>query len=174
MRRLPLCGVTVAFAVAALAVPAPACAQLQFLLEAGLSYPSGEFSKLAEPGYHGRLGLQLEVPHVPVSLRAEGEAGRFVSATSIGHVTVVSGSGSAVLSLGGQGMSPYVLAGIGQYRTSFEDVGVSSSIGTGYHVGVGLSFGSHDLGGFVELRFVNVKGDRFTTRYFPISLGLRL
>ena len=174
MRRLPLRGVIVALAAAALAVPVSASAQLQFLLEAGLSYPSGDFSKLAEPGYHGRLGVQAEVPHVPLSFRAEGEADRLVSTTSIGHVTVVSGSGSAVLSLGGPGLSPYVLAGIGQYRTSFEDVGISSSIGTGYHIGVGLSFGALDLGGFVELRFVNVKGDRFTTRYFPISLGLRL
>lgn len=158
----------------ALASPARASAQLQFLIEAGLSYPSGDFSKLAQPGYHGRLGLQMKVPHVPLSFRAEGEADRLVSAASIGHLSVVSGSGSAVLSLPGPGISPYVLAGIGQYRTSFEEVGISSSIGTGYHVGVGLSFGALDFGGFVELRLVNVDGDRYITRYFPISLGLRV
>ncbi len=114
------------------------------------------------------------MPHFPLSVRAEGEADRFVSASSIGHLTVVSGSASAVLSLGGVGVSPYVLGGIGHYRTSFDDVQLSSSIGTGYHVGVGLSFGAPEFGGFVEVRLVNVKGDRLTTRYVPISVGLRL
>ncbi len=174
MRRFPLCVATVALTAVTLAAPARTSAQVHFLIEAGLSSPSGDFSKLAEPGYHGRMGLQAGLPRFPLSFRAEGEADRFTSATSIGHVTVVSGSASAVLSLGRKGISPYVLAGIGQYRTSFEDVGASSSIGTGYHVGVGLSFGALEFGGFVELRLVNVEGDRFTTRYFPISVGLRL
>jgi hypothetical protein len=67
--------------------------------------------------------------------------------------------------------SSYILAGIGQYRTSFDDGARASSIGTGYHVGIGLNFGAL---GFVEVRLVNVKGDSSTTLYFPISVGLRM
>ncbi len=171
MRRFPF-GVAAAILVTVvLLAPAHASAQLKFLLEGGLSSPSGDFAKLAEAGYHGRVGLQADLPHLPLSLRAEGEADRFVSAQFIGHVTVVSGSASVVLSLGGAGVSPYVLAGIGQYRTSFDEPLTSSSIGTGYHFGVGLRLGSQ---WFVELRLVNFEGDRFTTRYIPISLAVRL
>lgn len=171
MRRFPFGTAAAILAAVTLAVPKCASAQLQFVLEGGLSSPAGDFSKLAEAGYHGRVGLQADIPHLPLSLRAEGEADRFVSAQFIGHVTVVSGSASVLLSLGGAGVSPYVLAGIGQYRTSFDEPLTSSSIGTGYHIGMGLKLGSHWS---VELRLVDVDGDRFTTRYVPISLAVRL
>lgn len=171
MRRFPFLAISTALTALAFALPVSASAQVRFLVEAGLSEPVGSFTKEANSGYLGRLGLEAGLAHIPLSFRAEGVANRFGSATAVGHVTVVGGSVSAIVSLGGVGGSPYVLAGIGQYRTSYDAAGFGSSIGTGYHVGVGMNLGAL---GFLEIRFVDVNGDSGRTLYVPITIGLRM
>ncbi len=172
MRRLPLRAATVALAAVALAGPAPASAQLHLLMEGGLSTPVGSFAKVAGSGYLGRLGIELDLPRLPVAFRGEGEVDHYSSSTSTGHVMIVGGSASVVLSLPDIGVSPYVLAGIGEYSTEITDVTGSSSIGAGYHVGVGLHLGRS---GFLEVRYVYAKGTNdYSTSYFPITVGLRL
>lgn len=176
MRPSSLFAAAAALATAALVAPGPASAQAQahVLLGIGLSSPAGSFTTVAAPGYNGRLGLQVGLPHTPVSFRIEGEADRFPSSQSSGNVTVVSGSGSVLFSLHWMGTSPYVLGGVGEYSTSSTDIGVPSSVGGGYHLGVGLSFGGTRTGGFAEVGFTNANGSSYETRFFSVTLGLLL
>jgi hypothetical protein len=168
----------VSLVCAALCAPGAASAQVHLLVEAGLSHPIGPFSDVAASGYHGGIGLQAGAPLFPLSFRVEGGADRFNgSGSTADHITVLSGSASAVLSLGGLGVSPYLLGGVGEYRTSYGGTAPAQGSwnGAGYHLGAGLSFGALGFGGFVEVRFVNANGTGGRkTRFIPIMVGLRL
>ncbi|GIT52341.1 MAG: hypothetical protein Ct9H300mP15_25540 [Gemmatimonadota bacterium] len=55
------------------------------------------------------------MPVFPVSLRGEGEIHQFSKPTGAENTTMLDGTLSAVLGLGGIGLQPYLLAGIGSY-----------------------------------------------------------
>lgn len=174
LRALPGLAALAALLVALAA--APAAAQLRVQLGGGLARPVSDFSDLVDSGYQGRVGVQLGFPLLPLSLRAEGEASRFPAAElSDGHATLLGANVSAVLGLGGLGVSPYILAGVGTYRTSFSDAfpDRETTTGAGYHGGVGLDLGILGFGGFVEARFVNVSRDGGDVRTIPLTVGVR-
>ncbi len=173
MRRSLIRAAVVALAAALLAAPASLSAQVHFILGAGLSSPTGDLSNVVSTGYHARAGIQIGAPLFPLSVRAEGDVNRFPAvAGGSGQTTIADGTASLVLSLGGVGISPYVLGGIGRYRASYSGGG-GTSTNTGYHAGVGLSFGILGFGGFLEGRFVNISAAGGNARYFPITVGLR-
>ena len=77
-----------------------------------------------------------------------------------------------ILGLGGIGLQPYLLAGIGSYRL---DAGGTEEAQTnrGFHGGFGVGIGALGFGGFAEIRFVSISGDTRNIRYIPVTLGLR-
>lgn len=159
-----------------LLLPDPAAAQLRFQVGGGLANPVGDFSDAVESGYQGRVGLQLGFPLFPLSFRAEGEASRFPAAQmSDGHASLLGGNLSAVLGLGGLGVSPYILAGLGSYRLDYSDEfgAADATTHAGYHGGVGLDLGLLGFGGFVEARFVSISRDAGDVRTIPITVGVR-
>jgi len=158
--------------LAAFLLPVAAEAQARLLLGGGLTRPTGDFSNSLESGYHGRVGLQIGVPVFPISLRGEGEVHTLAEMPGDDNTSIINGALSAVLSLGGIGLTPYVLAGFGQYRVadSGDDAPVSNR---GYHGGFGAALGALGAGAFFEIRLVNVTGLGQTTRYIPVTVGLR-
>ncbi len=175
MRRFSSRAAFVALAAALFTVPASVSAQVHLILGAGLSEPSGNLSNVVNSGYHGTVGLQIGVPLFPLSARVEGDVNRFPAVGGgSGNLTIADGTVSAVLSLGGVGISPYVLGGLGEYHTSYgSELGGGSATDVGYHAGVGLSAGLLGFGGFVEARFVSIHATGGDLRYFPITLGVR-
>ena len=171
MRRLALLTVVLALAL----LPTIAEAQARLMIGAGLSQPSGDFADSVDTGLHGRVGLQIGVPVFPVSFRGEGELHKFSEkAGTDNSTTMLNGTLSAVVSLGGIGLSPYVIAGIGTYR--LDDSSAADAVSNrGFHGGFGVSLGALGLGGFAELRLVNISGTAGAggTRYFPLTVGIR-
>ncbi len=164
MRRITLLS-----AFVFLLIPASVEAQPRLMIGGGLSNPTGDFSDVAGSGFHGRAGLQIGVPAFPLAVRADGEYHSFGEEDpALGKYSILDGTLSAVLSLGGIGLSPYVLAGIGAYRVSTDILDGSSQ--TGYHGGFGVSLGALGFGGWVELRYVKIED----LKYIPISVGIRL
>ena len=157
---------------AALAVPAGAEAQARLLLGGGLSNPNGDMKLLYDSGIHGRVGLQVGVPVFPVSLRAEGELHRLPEAGSDETTNMLNGTLSGVLSLGGIGLSPYVIAGVGRYRRA-PSGGGEAITDRGIHGGFGASIGALGFGGFVEVRLVNIDRPEGDLRYVPLTVGFR-
>ncbi|MFQ5538477.1 MAG: outer membrane beta-barrel protein [Gemmatimonadota bacterium] len=158
------------------ASPQAAHAQLRFHLGAGVSNPTGDFGDLVDSGFQGRGGVSLGAPLFPLSARAEVEASRFpASQMSSGNATLLGGNLSVILSLGGIGISPYVLAGVGSYRVSFSDeFGMGdATTDSGYHLGFGVNLGILGFGGFLEARFVNVSRDAGDLRTIPVTFGVR-
>lgn len=168
MRRL-----TLLLASAFLLIPASVEAQPRLMFGGGLSNPTSDFSDVAGSGFHGRAGLQVGVPAFPLAVRADGEYhvfGEESGAAGSPKYKILDGTLSAVLSLGGIGLSPYVLAGIGSYRVDSGITGFDPVTSTGYHGGFGVNLGALGFGGWVEIRYVKIED----LKYIPVSVGLRL
>jgi len=172
MRRLTSFAV-VAFFLA----PAAVEAQPSLMLGGGVSNPIGDFSDGAgATGFHGRVGLQIGVPTFPVAARGDADYHRFGEGDLGSQFNVLAGSLSAVLTLPGVGIAPYVLAGVGAYRLGLDIAGTTESdTETGFHGGFGVNLGALGFGGFAEIRFVNVSTDSpGNFRYIPLTVGIRL
>lgn len=156
-------------------LPGTAQAQPRLIVGAGLSTPMGDFKDLADAGYHGRAGLQLGIPVFPLSIRAEGEYHKFGAVSGREKTSLLDGTLSAVLSLGGVGFTPYVLAGFGRFRLEegLLSAAASETFG-GYHGGLGVSIGALGFGGFAEIRYVVISREVGNLKYVPFTVGLRL
>lgn len=167
--------VLIALAVATL-VPVGVEAQPRLMVGGGITRPNADLSDSAETGYHAQVGLQVGIPTLPVGFRADGGVHRLGQGpATFARTRILAGSLSAVLTLPGIGLSPYLLGGVGSYSTQAGLVGASEKVTeTGYHGGFGVNLGAGGMGGFVEIRFVQIKGDVQTTRFIPVTFGLRL
>jgi hypothetical protein len=165
MRRIAL------LALVAFVLPAAVEAQARLMVGGGISSPSSDFADDVGSGQHGRVGLQVGVPVFPVSLRGEGEIHSFSEVTGGENAKLINGTISGVFSLGGIGLSPYVIAGVGSYRydASAEDAVTNRGI----HGGFGVTIGALGLGGFAEVRLVSIDGDDAKTRYVAGTVGFR-
>ena len=155
-----------------LSAPAAVAAQVRLMAGAGLSSPIGDFGDVAESGWHGMAGLQLGVPAIPIALRADGAYHKFGQAVANPSSSMLSGALSLVLSLPGVGLVPYILGGVGSYRTSVD--GFDATSDSGFHGAFGVNIGALGFGGFGEVRLVNVSQSGGDARFVMATLGLRL
>jgi len=167
MRRL----IPLALLVILLA-PVAAGAQVRLLAGGGLSTPIGDFGDAAEAGWHLTGGLQLGVPTIPIALRGDGAYHSFGQATSAPSVDTLAGTLSLVFNLPGVGLVPYLLGGVGAYRTSAE--GFDAVSDNGFHAAFGVNIGAIGFGGFGEVRLVNINQSVGDARFVTATLGLRL
>ena len=167
MRRLILLT-----SLAILAAPVWASAQVRLMAGGGLSTPVGDFGDAAEAGWHLAGGLQLGVPTIPVALRADGAYHSFGQARPAPSLDMLAGNLSLVFNLPGVGLVPYLLAGVGAYRTTAE--GLDAVSDNGFHAAFGVNIGAIGFGGFAEVRFVNVNQDVSDARFVMATLGFRL
>ena len=171
MRRLVLSAAVFLFFV-----PAAVEAQPRILVGGGITSPNGDFKDAARAGYHGRIGVELAIPTLPVALRADADFHRLPEAGPLFDSSqILGGSLSLVFTLPGVGLSPYLLGGLGAYRVETGLVGSSDPVNrNGFHLGFGTKIGSLGFGGFVEIRYVQIGGDAGDTKYIPVTVGFRL
>lgn len=159
--------------LAILVAPVWASAQVRLMAGGGLSTPFGDFGDAAKAGWHLAGGLQLSVPTIPVvALRADGGYHSFGQARPAPSLDMLTGNLSLVFNLPGVGLVPYVLAGLGAYRTTAE--GLDAVSDNGFHAAFGVNIGAIGLGGFGEVRFVNVNQSVTDARFVTATLGFRL
>ena len=170
MRRTALC-----LALALFFAPAAAEAQVRILAGAGVTNPISDLNDVAGVGWHAMGGAQLEIATLPVGLRGDGGYHSFGEQGSNPQTSVLSGAVSLVVTLPGVGLSPYVLGGVGVYRTSLDLPGNEASSDTGFHAAFGVDIGGLGFGGFAELRGVNVSTEGSGNfRFLTATLGIRL
>ncbi len=145
---------------------------MRLLAGGGLSTPVGDFSDAAAAGWHLMGGMQLGVPTIPVALRADGGYHSFGEARPAPSVDMLAGNLSLVFNLPGVGLVPYLLAGVGAYRTGVE--GADAVSDNGFHGAFGVNIGAIGFGGFGEVRLVNVNRDLGDARFVTATLGFRL
>jgi hypothetical protein len=165
MRRIAL------LAFVALALPVSATAQARLMVGGGISSPNGDFADNVGTGQHARVGLQVGVLVFPLALRAEGEIHRFSEDSGSGKAKLINGAISGVLSLGGIGLSPYIIAGVGSYQ--YDATAAEAVTNRGIHGGFGVSIGALGVGGFAEVRMVTIDGADRDSRYVASTVGFR-
>lgn len=161
----------------ALVAPVAVEAQPRLLVGGGITAPNGNISDFAETGYHAQVGIEIGIPTLPLAFRADGGYHKLsASDGAYDDTKILGGSLSVVYKLPGVGLSPYFLAGVGSYRTEADFVGgaTDTNADTGYHGGFGMNIGAVGFGAFVEIRFVRISGVNRTTRFIPVTFGLRL
>lgn len=161
--------------VVLLLLPAAAQGQIRLLGGVGVTNPMGDLNDVADVGWHAMGGVQLGIAAVPVGLRADGGYHSFGQQGSNPQTSVLSGALSVVVNFPGIGLAPYVLGGIGSYRTSVDVDGVDPVTNTGVHGAFGVDIGAVGFGGFAEVRYVSVKTDSGASeRFVTATLGIRL
>jgi len=170
MRRFILC-----LTLAMLLSPAAAEAQVRIMAGVGVTNPIGDLKDASDVGWHAMGGMQLSVATLPVGLRADGGYHSFGEQGANPQVSILSGALSLVVTLPGVGLSPYVLGGVGVYRTSLSEATLDPTSDTGIHAAFGVDIGALGFGGFAELRGVNVSTEGpGNFRFLTATLGFRL
>lgn len=199
-----------AASAALVAAAAPAAAQdiagvraFTLGVRGGASIPVGDLAEKGLEGGNATTGFNVAgmvtfaSPALPVALRVEVGYDRFGTDVDPGDFgpdvedvdatwSVISGTANAVLGLGGVGgvgVRPYLIGGVGVYRYELKvsgDIGdgVTISAGgndtdVGVNGGLGLRFGLGSLSTFVEARIHHVFAEE-ALQFVPISVGLEL
>lgn len=152
----------------------PAAAQLTVIGGVGVSNPLGDFADVAGSGYHGRLGVAIGLPMIPVSIRVDGDYHTFEDENVTFDAPSVATAGlGVVFDLPGVGIVPYMLGGVDRARLAYDDS--VRRFRNGYHVGFGVDVGALAFGGFAEIRLVRVEGGDGIpdTTIVPVSVGIR-
>jgi opacity protein-like surface antigen len=151
----------------------------------GLSLPMGDLGDVANSGYNLTGHLFFKPAALPsVRLRADVSYDRWDYRNivrSAGAEQTLGFVGNVVYDFPKASSSmlrPYVLGGLGLFRVRTSITRSGGAVGPvdsnlGLQAGGGLSFQLSDFSTFAEARFVNVFGDGGSSRYVPITFGVR-
>jgi len=161
--------------VAVLSLPAAGEAQVSLLGAVGVTNPMSDLNDVADVGWHAMAGMHLAIADLPVGLRADGAYHSFGEQGMNPATNILSGALSLVVKFPGVGLSPYLLGGVGIYRTSADGSSFATESDSGIHGAFGVDIGALDFGGFAEVRVVNVSTESAGNRRFvSATLGVRL
>ena len=157
-------------------------------LAGGVSVPQGELRDGATTGWHALATVSLSTLMQPLGLRLDIAYNRFdfsdarsdcscafSAAGGPGHQTVGSATLNATYRLPrtDSPLSPYLITGIGAYRTECSlGSGCSAVTRYGWNAGLGTKLTGLGLRTFVEARFHSVVEPGPDLHFFPVTLGL--
>jgi opacity protein-like surface antigen len=157
-------------------VPASASAQRVAVgVAGGPSMPVGDLSDEAGTGFHLRGSFGLQIPLVPLGVRADLLWQQFPDAVAGDH-TNLGGLLNATWRLPFPIVQPYLVGGAGTLRHSYPDVEHGDHDHEGeatnsfaFAVGGGVQLRLLGLGGFVEVRYLDWGEAR---RAIPLTFGI--
>jgi outer membrane protein with beta-barrel domain len=173
----------------AIAVHAPAVAQLRFAIGGGATLPTGTFDDVAGTGWHGMGAIGFQPADFPVGFQVDGMYSRFgFDAENIdADWEMIQGTADAVFKFSSSEESkfhPYLIGGIGGYHVKAvgnDAEGADSETDFGVNAGAGFDFGLGNLSAFLEARFHAVFSgttdpetlEDATASFVPITIGIR-
>lgn len=158
-----------------LLLPSATAAQLRILAGAGVTNPMGDLNDATDVGWHATGGVKLSIATIPVSLQADGTYHSFGEQGTNPQTSILAGALSLVVPFPGVGLRPYVLGGVGLYRTSLDVDGLDPESDTGIHGAFGVDIGAVGFGGYAEVRGTVVDTEGSGNRWFvSATLGVRL
>ncbi len=144
-------------------------------LAGGVSLPQGDLGGDAvNTGWHALGTIGLSTLMQPLGLRLDVAYNRFAFSDVDGHQSVGSATlnGTYRLPMTNSPLSPYLIAGLGAYRTECSlGAGCEASTKFGWNVGLGTKL-FVGFRSFVEARFHQTKRAGRAVSYFPLTFGL--
>ncbi|HEX6133430.1 MAG TPA: outer membrane beta-barrel protein [Longimicrobiales bacterium] len=171
--------VRIALTVAAMGLvfsASEAQAQIGFSIAGGPTFPLGDAGDFLDMGYHVQASAIFSLPLLPIGIQADGAFNRFAySDVDDANFQSLSGSINAVINLPTPGITPYLIGGVGYYNLKDETpLGDADVNDFGINAGAGVRLGLPGIGGvFAEARLHNVFTENESTRFVPVSLGIR-
>ena len=167
---------TLALVAASLLGLAPigmAQAQVRLSVMGGIAAPMSSLGDVADLGYHVAAGLNFRGGLLPIGVRAEGSFSSFGLKDLPEDARILNATANAVVDLGQQTESPYLIGGVGLYNSKFGDAGSENAVGV--NLGGGLRFLIGDLRTFFEARYHAMLGEggaNANLQYVPITVGV--
>ena len=176
MRRWILAAACAGMTVSA----APAHAQQRpvFLgLAGGVSLPQGDLADGVNTGWNALATIGLSTLMQPLGLRLDVAYNRFDADAGDGNTNVGSATLNATyrLPMTNSPMSPYLISGLGAYRSecSLDVVACDATTKFGWNVGLGAKLYLLGFRSFIEARYHSTsRGNDNDISYFPLTFGL--
>jgi opacity protein-like surface antigen len=143
-------------------------------LAGGVSLPQGDLADRVNTGWHALATIALSTLMQPLGLRLDVAYNRFELSAGDGNQSVGSATlnGTYRLPMTNSPMSPYLISGLGAYRTECSlDVGCDPTTKFGWNVGLGTKL-FVGFRSFIEARYHGTKRGDTDVSYFPLTLGL--
>lgn len=147
--------------------------QARLSVAGGIAAPMSDLGDVADLGYNVAAGLNFRGARLPMSGRVEGSLSSFGLKDFPEDVRILHLTANAVVDLGQQSESPYLIGGLGLYNSKFRDAGSENAAGV--NLGGGLRFLIGDLHTFFEARYHAMLGEagaRANLQYLPITVGV--
>ena len=151
---------------------------ISFGVALGASMPTGDLGDGTEMGYHALGTLAWSAPTWPVGIRFDAQYNK-LSGKDVGGISGVdlgilgiTANATWGMPMAASPVSPYLIGGIGMYRSSFDCDGCSSQSDMGFNVGVGTKFALSGFGTFAEIRYHSIQADGGSANFIPISFGI--
>lgn len=151
--------------------PAALHAQTSFIVAAGAAVPVGNTADELKMGYNATLGIGIKPPLAPIGLRIDGMYNSFDSKVGTGTGRILAGTANVTLSALAMPVG-YLIGGLGMYNLSASGGG-GSETDFGFNAGAGLNFPLTGFSTFLEARFHFVNTELESTKFIPITFGLR-
>jgi hypothetical protein len=167
-----------ALVLAATLFAAPALhAQASFSIAAGATIPMGSTADALKTGYNVTAGVGIKPPLAPLGLRLEGMLNSMdikpCTLCGTGSTRILAGIANVTLSGVAMPMG-YLIGGVGMYNIATPDIsGSPTNTKAGFNVGAGLSFPLTGFSTFAEVRFHLVATDQKSTKFVPITFGIK-
>jgi hypothetical protein len=155
---------------------------ISFGVGGGLSLPEGDVDDQVNSGWHALATAALGSPLQPWGLRLDVAYSRFgfsdqVQAALGGEGQLTTGSATLNLSYrlpkATWPVSPYLISGLGAYRTECSlGPGCGSTVRYGWNFGLGAKFYFLGFSNFVEVRWHRTTRRGGDLHYFPVTLGI--
>ena len=164
-------------------VPTPVQSQrvLSLGLAGGLSIPDGDLRAGATTGWHALGTLVLSTPMQPLGLRLDVAYNRFAFNDDVraavgdnGYQTVGSATANATyrLPMTDSPISPYLVSGLGAYRSACSADDCDSTTRYGWNAGLGTKVFAFRLRSFIEARYHRTSRGGRSVQYFPVTFGV--
>jgi hypothetical protein len=144
-------------------------------LAGGVSLPQGDLADATNTGWHALGTLALSTLMQPLGLRLDVAYNRFELSGADGNESVGSATlnGTYRLPMTDSPMSPYLIAGLGAYRTECSlATGCDATTKFGWNVGLGTKLYVLGFRSFLEARYHTTKRGDTRLNYFPVTFGL--
>lgn len=148
-------------------------------LGGGLTLPTSDYANLDKAGWHATANATFAIPLSPLGIRVDGLYGQTTHKNGVqGNSKLIGGLANVVLQIATAApmVKPYVLAGGGIYnlKVSFPSVPFDTSeTKFTWDVGAGLTLGAGPARFFVEGRYIVIQESGGSTKFIPVTAGLR-